>query len=396
MNQLKLAAYALALCTLMTQWACQKEVIIDPVGEAITFDSKTFSTEQQTWTNHNKNGVDYVVKGRLMFQINSKLTIEPGTEIVFENDGSLVLNNSILHAIGSSSEHILFRGQDDVKGFWKSIKFYNSTDNRMAYCDVRDAGAHTSSEFFQYGGGAVIVGNSLGDAGLSLENCAISNSSSFGIFIDQDSELSAFSGNTVTNCDYVAYVGANSLGQLAGSANQLTGNTHEQVKVEGGQVRATALWPALPVSFLFSDDTQIENEVTIEPGATLLFEANAELILYRNNSTIGKLLAEGSPAKPILFKGASSTAGFWKGIKINAGLARLSYCNVSDAGKTGGNPSGSMYITKAIGDVNVTIQNSSFSNSSSHGLCIRSNTSNDVILSNNFFSGINGNNVHYW
>ncbi len=396
MNHLKLAAYALALCSLMTQWACKKEIIIDPVGEAITFDSKTFSSEQQTWTNHNKNGVDYIVKGRLMFQINSSLSIEPGTEIVFENEGSLVMNKSILHAIGSASERIIFRGLDDVKGFWKSITFYNSTDNQMAYCNIRDAGNYTSSEFLLYGGGAVIVGNALGDAALSLENCQISNCSSFGLYIDTESELKVFSGNTITNCDYVAYVSANSLGQLAGSANQFTGNTHEQVKVKGGQVRATALWPALTVSFLFSNDTQIENEVSIEPGATLLFEANAELILYKNNTTDGKLLAEGSPSKPILFKGASTSAGFWKGIKVNSGLARLSYCNVSDAGKTGSNPTGSIYISKSLGDVNVTIQNSAISNSSSHGLCIRSNTTNDVTLSNNLFSGINGDNVHYW
>lgn len=396
MNRFKLVTYTLALCSLLTQWACQKEVIIDPVGEAITFDNKTFSSEQQTWTNHNKNGVDYIVKGRLMFQINSSLNIEPGTEIVFENEGSLVMNNSILHAIGSASEPIIFRGLDDVKGFWKSIKFYNCTDNRMAYCNILDAGDYTSSEFLLYGGGAVIVGNALGDAELSLESCQISNCSSFGLYIDTESELKAFSGNTITNCDYVAYVSANSLGQLAGSANQLTGNIHEQVKVKGGKVLSTALWPALPVSFLFSGDTQIENEVTIEPGATLLFEASAELILYKNNTTDGKLLADGSPAKPILFKGASTSAGFWKGIKINAGLARFTHCNVSDAGKTGGNPTGSVYISKSLGAVNVTIQNSSFSNSSSHGLCIRSNTTNDVTLSNNLFSGINGDNVHYW
>lgn len=395
MNHLKLWAYALAFCTLITQWACQKEVV-DPAIGAITFDNKTFSNEQQTWTNHNKNGVDYIVKGRLMFQTNSSLDIEPGTEIVFENEGSLVMSKSMLHAIGSASERIIFRGQDDAKGFWKSITFYNSTDNQMAYCNIVDAGAFTSSEFLLSGGGAIIVGNALGDAALSLENCQISNCSSFGLFIDTESELKAFSGNTITNCDYVAYVSANSLGQLAGSANQLTGNTHEQVKVKGGQVRATALWPGLPVSFLFSGDTQIENEVTIEPGATLLFEANAELVLYKNNTTDGKLLADGSPAKPILFKGSSTTAGFWKGIKVNSGLVRLSYCNVSDAGKSGSNPTGSIYISKSLGDVNVTIQNSSISNSSSHGLCIRSNTTNDVTLSNNLFSGINGENVHYW
>lgn len=395
MNHLKLMAYALALCVLTTQWACQKEVA-DPIIGAITFNNKTFSSEQQTWTNHNKNGVDYIVSGRLLFQSNSSLNIEPGTEIVFENEGNLEMSNSILHAIGSASEPIIFRGLDDTKGFWKGISFYNSSDNKMAYCDVSDAGAYTSSGFLLYGGGAIVVGNALGDAALSLENCQIRNSSSFGLFIHSESKLNAFSGNTITNCDYVAFVDANSLGQLAGSANQLTGNTHEQVKVDGGYVRDAALWPALPVSFLFSNDTQIENEVTIEPGATLLFEANAELVLYKNNTTDGKLLAEGSPSKPILFKGASTTAGYWKGIKVNSGLVRLSYCNISDAGKTGSNPIGSIYITKALGNVNVTIQNSSISNSSSHGICIRNNTINEVVLSNNLFNAINGENVHYW
>jgi hypothetical protein len=400
MNPNNITAYILLFFTLMTQWACKKEVIGGPTDEAISFTNKTFSNDQQVWTNHNKNGVDYIVTGRVMFQSNSSLNIEPGTEIVFENGGSLVLNKSTLHAIGSNSERIIFRGRDDSKGFWKSIIFYGNTDNQMAYCDIRDAGASTAPDGGSGAGSftsAVILGNSLGDASLSLENCLITNASTYGLYIRAKSKLTAFSGNTITNCDYVAYVTANSLGQLAGSSNQLTGNIHDQVKVNGDQVRDAALWPALPVTFLFSEDTQIENEVSIEPGATLLFDANAELILYNNSTTTGKLLADGTPAKPIIFKGASTTAGFWKGIKINAGLARLTYCNISDAGNTGGSsPTGSVFIWKALGDVNVTIQNSSINNSSSHGLSIKSNTTANVTLSNNLFNSINGENVHYW
>jgi hypothetical protein len=380
------------LAVLGSQWACKPDPIEEPADGAIAISNKVYSETPQTWTNHNKNGVDYIITGRILFQLNATLTIEPGTEIVFENNGSLEMNATVLHATGTAADPIVFRGKDNSKGYWKGIVLYGKTDNQLNYCTIQDAGAGTGT-----GIGAVVVGNALGDAGLSITNTRIGNSASVGLDVYDESTLSAFSSNTITTCDYVASVTANSLGQLAGTANVLTGNTHDQVKVKGDQVRKSGLWPALPVAFLFSGETQIENEVTIEAGATLLFGADAELILYQNNSTSGKLFANGTPVKPILFKGANTTAGYWKGIKVNAGLANLTYCNISDGGKTGSSPhTGNLYITKTLGNVNVTIQHCTVGNSSNHGICIRTNTLAAVVQGDNLFSGISGENVHSW
>ena len=290
---------------------------------------------------------------------------------------------------------IVFRGKEKIKGYWKAILLYGKTDHQLAYCRIEDAGGQGAA----FGGeeGSLIVGTGLGDAGISLENCQITNGATQAIYIRKESTLNKFTNNTITNCDYVASVTANSLGQLAGTANILTGNIHDQVKVKGDQVRKPGLWPALPVSFLFSAETQLENEITIEPGATLLFDANAELVLYKNNSTTAKLFSNGTPAKPIIFKGANTTAGYWKGIRVDAGLARFTYCTISDGGKTGsGANTGNFYITKSLGDVDVTIQNSTVSNSSNHGICIRSNTVSNVIMGGNLFNGITGQDVHNW
>ena len=380
------------LTVLLSQWACKPDPIEEPASGAIAISNKVYSENPQTWTNHNTDGVDYIITGRILFQLNSTLTIEPGTEIVFENNGSLEMNATSVHANGVSDDPIIFRGKDNTKGYWKGIILYGKTDNQLNYCTIQDAGGGTGT-----GVGAVVVGNALGDAGLSITNSRILNSASVGLNVHDESTLGAFSSNTITNCDYVGSVTANSLGQLAGTANVLTGNTHDQVKVKGDQVRKSGLWPALPVAFLFSGETQIENEITVEAGATLLFNADAEFVLYKNASTTAKLYADGTPAKPILFKGANTVAGYWKGINVNAGLAHLTYCNITDGGKSGTSPNnGILYITKALGDVNVTIQHCTVGNSSNHGICIRTNTLANVVQSNNLFSGITGENVHSW
>lgn len=390
MKLFKCFSNALLLSALLLQWACKPDPGEEPVDAAIVLDNKVFSESPQHWTNHHTNGIDYVIKGRVLFQVNATLTIDPGTEIVFEDNASLEMSASSVKAKGSLSEPILFRGRNDLKGFWKGIVLYGKTDNELVYCTIQDAGGSTNA-------GAVVVGNALGDAGLSLEHCVISNSSSSGIIVNAESTLNTFTGNIVTNCDYVASVTANSLGQLAGTSNTLTGNTHDQVKVKGDQVRKAGLWPFLPVSFLFSGETQLENEVTIEPGALLLFDAGAELVLYLNNSTSSKLFANGTPSKPIVWKGANSTPGYWKGVRVDAGLARFTYCNFSDAGKSGSSPhTGNLYITKALGSVDVTIQNCAVSNSSNHGICVRSNTISNVTLSNNLFTAIAGDDLHNW
>ena len=206
MKLFKCFSSALLLSALLLQWACQPDPGEEPVDAAIVLDNKVFSESPQHWTNHHTNGIDYVIKGRVLFQVNATLTIDPGTEIVFEDNASLEMSASSVKAKGSLSEPILFRGRNDLKGFWKGIVLYGKTDNELVYCTIQDAGGSTNA-------GAVVVGNALGDAGLSLEHCVISNSSSSGIIVNAESTLNTFTGNIVTNCDYVASVTANSLGQ---------------------------------------------------------------------------------------------------------------------------------------------------------------------------------------
>src|SRR5690606_7220452 len=74
-----------------------------------------------TWSNHT-DGVDYIVTCEVA--VRDGLTIEPGTEIVFENNntGFLVGSGGVLIAKGTSAKPIYFRGKNGLAGEWKGIK----------------------------------------------------------------------------------------------------------------------------------------------------------------------------------------------------------------------------------------------------------------------------------
>jgi Right handed beta helix region len=401
MSNIPFSALATFLFILILQTACVKDpIIVDPGTGSPTQVDGVFTTAQ-TWKNHNPDGIDYIVTGDITIQ-NASLTIEPGVEIVFENNTDLEIRNSTLKSIGAPASHIIFRGNSRTAGFWRGITIYGKNDNQMAYCDISDAGKYDTGGFSSFGGGAVIVGNGLGDATLSLENCRIENISTYGLYINDASKLSTFVSNTITKCDYPVFIYVNAVGQLAGTNNQFNGNTHDLIKVKGGQVIDNALWPALNSDYLCSDQINIKSEVNIEAGAKLFFDVNAGIELYNGIPNNCKLIADGTPAKPILFKGNVTQAGYWNGIAISGGLARLSNCVISDAGRVSasgsGNsaPTGAIWTWVGLQQVNVTVQNCTVSNSSSHGIVVRNNAVSNVTMSNNLFSGINGDNVHYW
>src|SRR5690606_14548025 len=76
--------------------------------------------EPTTWTNHT-DGVDYVVT--CLVQVKEDFTIEPGTEIVFEDNASFSVLSNALIAKGTASQPIYFRGKDGLAGEWNGIYF---------------------------------------------------------------------------------------------------------------------------------------------------------------------------------------------------------------------------------------------------------------------------------
>ncbi len=97
----------------------------------------------------------------------------------------------------------------------------------------------------------------------------------------------------------------------------------------------------------------------IEPGVVIQFNENAGLGVYDN----GTLTAIGTAAEPIVFKGATSTSGLWRGIHIETRSISntLEHVRIEDAGSNYVyccNESSSLFLKGAkIGLKNIEIRN---------------------------------------
>lgn len=366
----------------------------DDTSGAILIDNDNFSAKDLVWNDHNPDGVDYIIRDKAVFMSNSTLTIEPGTEIVFENEAYLRLSNSTLKAVGTASNRIVFRGEDNTAGFWDGVILEGHNDNELTYCTIRDAGdaEHNGSST-----AALVVGTEIAEAGLGMRHCIITNCTNHGIYVYDDSNLNEFEGNTIDNCDYPAYIEVDALGQLNGGGNTLSGNTNDRIIVEGDDVYRAATWADLGVPYFFTDETRIKNEVTVSPGVDMMFESNAELTITKNTSTLGKLFATGTSTRQIRFRGGNNVAGYWKGIAMTSGEAAFSYCQFSDAGNQGtSSVKGCIHFTQATHSISASMQHCMVSNSSSNGIVIRDNDIAAVTLTDMQFSDLVGQGIVYY
>ena len=131
--------------------------------------------------------------------IEADVVIEQGTEIVCTQGSSLTINaGGSLKAIGNEDNRIIFKGEDDIQGYWQGIRFISlSVDNEMRFVDVSNGGQTAWSGFKSI----LRV-----DGRLSIHDSFISKSGGHGIYVGQNAELSesdnSFDGNLLDNIYY--------------------------------------------------------------------------------------------------------------------------------------------------------------------------------------------------
>lgn len=136
--------------------------------------------------------VPYLVE--TVIDVTDPLTIEPGTEIAFTEQGGLgVYDQGSLNAEGTASENIIFRGLESTQGYWRGIHSEtNSNSNILRYVEITEAGAN-------YVYCCNDKANLLLKSGkMTVENSTISNSGGCGIVVKSAATLTE-SGNSFSN-----------------------------------------------------------------------------------------------------------------------------------------------------------------------------------------------------
>ena len=299
---------------------------------------------------------------------NATVTIEPGATVIFKDAADLTISTGGGLIADGTTAAITFTGETKQPGFWDYIEFRSDAVN--ANCIMRNC-------VIEYGGGYSTNGAMVYiENNVEISNSTVRHSESNGVEIDENA-APLFNGNTITSNAKSPIVGDfENLGYIG--QGSYSGNGNDFIDLLSGTLTDNATLLMQDIPYRMNGYNNIDNAtLTIEPGTTILMNANADITI----NTGAGFIADGTPAEAIVFTGATAQNGFWDYIEfesdaVNANCV-MDYCVVEYGG--GYSSNGAMiYVDNAP-----TITNS----------IIRHSASNAVKIDNNARPTFTGNTI---
>jgi len=343
--------------------------------------SRVWIDEDLTLSN-NIAGPDYIITCRLEI-IAGTLTIEPETEILFEQNTSLVIEGTAeIRALGGydgelrRDPSIIMRG-NSVSGLpsWNGVKVRTaSIDNYMENVEILDAGSQKIEEiFFPQDASALLI-----DDQISLKGITIDNSGGIGLYAGVNAQFNLISdvlfGDTDSHPIFApTFITGTVLSENLGNFvfTQQEQNDFQSIGMADNLFGFERL--AGRTSFVFEDHGipyysysgffgNGEIGVQIKPGVEMIMAAGTSI---RSGGGVGgRLSVNGTAEAPITLRGAERLAGFWSGIdyRSNSALNTTSNLILSDA------VNGVLVNGSASNNIIANITDSSIDNTSECGI----------------------------
>jgi len=204
-------------------------------------------TQDTIWT---LTDSPFIVSKNITVYPTATLTIEPGVEVKFGGDFSLIVEGS-LSAIGEENNTITFTSNKDQPGTgdWIAIKFNGTEPSTLTYCSI------------QYAINATTIENS----NVKIENCEIANNSQNGITIE----------NSIAEVKY------NEIANNTGSGICITGNNQVTIQNNtlGSNKNGILLTGSSTTGVSITENTVMSNT---QSGIQLDADAYSDLIVVNN------------------------------------------------------------------------------------------------------------------
>ncbi len=330
--------------------------------------------------------IPYVLTSSSYFEIddNAEVTIEPGVTIAMGEGFHISVgyySSAKLTAVGTAEKPITFtsNAKDKAAGDWGEIRFYEyaSKSSALKYCNIEYTG---DSDY-----GAVYVYNTS----VAIENCTITNSSSYGVLAHSNASFSSFKGNMIKNNELCPVRCSAAAAGVIADDNELDALG---VEINSYELTEKVTWANLNVPYTIkSSYLEIDNggSLTIDPGVTVQLAENSHISVGYYSE--GKLVAQGTAEEPIIFTSAMNDKypGDWDNIRFyeyaGAGCI-LDHCKILYGGD-GGN---SLYLYNCQGKV--TVQNCEIAYSDGYGIYV--NNASPTMSNNNFHDNKDGNKIN--
>jgi len=284
--------------------------------------------------------------------VQAAVTVEPGAAFEFaQNTRMTVTAEGSLSAVGTASDTIRFTGGQDVAGHWEGIEIDNNKlANELTYTEVADGGANTWADVYVQSTGRVKVTHSL-----------IRMSGTDGIYAEDGASLAGFAMNTLQdNSGTAMQIAPNAMSQLDSASTYVGGNGKDYITVYGGTVSSGGNWPRTDGAFYFTGDPSVQAAITVDPGATFLFDQNTRLTVTSG----GSLYAVGTASDSIRFLGEQGSPGYFEGIEIDD-ASTSNVLQYTEVGYGGANGWADIYI-QSTGTA--TVENSFIHDSATFGI----------------------------
>jgi hypothetical protein len=307
----KVKLLILLIAVIFLGQACNKTDKNDPIDKTapIVLACDYFELDR-TLKNDPDKQVDYIVT--CLSAVNGKITIEPGTVIVFEDDAALrVFPGGSLKAVGTASDSIVFRSKTPLKGAWRGI-FFESTsiNNELSYCIIENAGGIS----FNSNGnrGAIIMWTG---ARAKINHCDIRNSETIGISMEYGGALVVLTNTRIRQSNSVPVIALASYIDIFDLSSDFSGNGNNRLQINGGEVGGKRM-KKTNVPYYFNatvfPDKHISSQgvFTIDPGVEIEMGNNAVILIDDN----GGFSSRGTESERIHIRGYDAIAGSWSGI----------------------------------------------------------------------------------
>ena len=224
--------------------------------------------------------IDYIVDCGI--DVTGAITIEPGVVIAFREGTSLNISTGSLNAQGTVDEPIVFRGVNEVSGFWRGILYQsNSSDNELEHVIIKDAGEN----YVECCGSPTSLELKSGRA--KLTHVTIENGAAYGLIIRDDARLSTFNNIIInTHEEAPVSISANKISDLNNENCDFSGNEDDYIEVRGSAISESADFRRQSVPYFFSNTSTItvSDAMTVDPGVVFIMASSGGIYINSTGS----------------------------------------------------------------------------------------------------------------
>lgn len=339
-------------------------------------------------------GIDYIIDCNL--EIRGSLIIQAGTTISFGSEAQITIDDdAFIKVLGTASKPVKFTSETKIAGAYRGIVVLsNDVRNTFEFCNIEYAGEASRNNTK----GSIIIGSNNDKGKASFSNCTVKNSSSAGIVFMDDATILSFTDNEISVTKGSSMIcELSQMSAIDVSNSFLDSDKFSGIELRNTSLRRTETTAINGVPVYFPNRSYIEGFLKIEAGSTMVMASDVSMTITGFSSASGRIVANGTSAKPIQIKGEEAIPGFWAGILLSSSTTNNSFNHVemSDGGGrtidcTWGCEAANLVVGGGAGiggsATSITVNNSDFSNSAGCGVFVVKESSfinNGVTFSNN-------------